>query len=216
MVQQPPQTYVPTRFETARLSMELPTQADDAMQKTMLNDPVAMAHLQFMSKQEKGGWTLADIVNRREGHLEAVEKHRGASFIIHEKSTGEIVGTIGSSVIHYDNRNAHIGVMVRTKYWFGGYGTEVLYEYMRTLFENVKLHKVTYETLESNTGMRKFLEQGCGIPVTYILKDEILCPCTKEWVSLWVYVIFEDDWPRIKADLLNNIKRGAAQMAQCI
>jgi len=59
--------------------------------------------------------------------------------------------------------------------------------------------------------MRKFLERGCGIPVTYIMKDDILCPSTKEWVSLWVYVIFEDDWPRIKANLLDNLKRGAAK-----
>lgn len=59
--------------------------------------------------------------------------------------------------------------------------------------------------------MRTFLEQACGTPVTYIMKDDILCPSTKKWVSLWVYVIYEDAWPQIKANLLDKLSRGAAK-----
>ncbi|KAG0084885.1 hypothetical protein BGZ92_009479 [Podila epicladia] len=71
--------------------------------------------------------------------------------------------------------------------------------------------KITYETTEPNVGMRRFLEVTCGIPLTYILKEEFMCPSTNKWVSLYNYVIFEEDWPRIKADLLEHMKRGAAK-----
>jgi hypothetical protein len=61
--------------------------------------------------------------------------------------------------------------------------------------------------------MRGFLEKACGIPLTYINKDELMCTATNKWVSFYVYVIFEDDWPRIKAALLEKMRIGAAKYA---
>lgn len=61
--------------------------------------------------------------------------------------------------------------------------------------------------------MRKFLEEGCMTPMTYIRKDELMCPHTTQWVSFWQYVIFEEDWPRIKENLLENMRRGAEKHA---
>ena len=143
MIVETPSTCIPTHLKTARLSLEPPTKADDVAQQTMLNDPVAMAHLRFMSKEEKGGWTLADVTDRRQGQLKATEERTGAAFLIHLKSTGEIIGSVGSPVIRFENRSGHVGVMLKKEYWSGGYGTEVLCGYMGMLFEDLKLHKVT-------------------------------------------------------------------------
>jgi len=61
--------------------------------------------------------------------------------------------------------------------------------------------------------MRGFLEKACGIPLTYINRDELMCTATKKWVSFYAYAIFEEDWPRIKVALLERMRAGAAKHA---
>ncbi|KAF8949332.1 hypothetical protein BGZ47_006869 [Haplosporangium gracile] len=204
--------YQPT-LTTARLTLDPPSPADDATMRDMFSDIPTMAYLRFKTKEENGGWTIPEIVARREGHSKQIEERSGSCFYIHDKATGELAGVIGANSINRVNRNAHVGIILRKKYWSGGYGTEALYELMRGLFEDDKLHKITYETTEKNDGMRGFLEKACGIPLTYINKDELMCTATHKWVSLYVYVIFEEDWPRIKVVLLERMRAGAAKYA---
>lgn len=40
-----------------------------------------------------------------------------------------------------------------------------------------------------------------------------MCTATHKWVSFYVYVIFEEDWPRIKVALLERIRASAAKYA---
>ncbi|KAF9292569.1 hypothetical protein BGZ68_003475 [Mortierella alpina] len=200
-------------IETARLTLDPPSEKDDEAMGAMLSDIPTMAYLRFKTKEESGGWTKADIVDRRETQTKAILEKRGSTFYIHDKATGELAGVMGANVIDLASRNAVVGIILWKKYWSGGYGTEALYELMRGLFDDLKLHKIAYETTERNLGMRKFMETTCGVPLEYIRRDEFMCPALNEWVSLWQYEVFEDQWPRIKATLLENMKRGAAKHA---
>ncbi|KAF9382523.1 hypothetical protein CPB97_007118 [Podila verticillata] len=200
-------------IETARLTLDPPSEADDEAMGRMFSDLETMAYLRFKTK-EPHGWTKSDIVDRRELQEAGIAKGTVSTYYIHDKRTGELAGVCGANHIHMDERRSDAGIILWKKYWSGGYGTEALYELMRDLFEERKMHKITYETTEPNDGMRRFLEVSCGTPLTYILKDEFMCPSTNKWVSLYAYVIFEEDWPRIKATLLENMKRGAAKHQQ--
>ncbi|KAG0328133.1 hypothetical protein BGZ99_006149 [Dissophora globulifera] len=200
-------------MESARLTYDFPSDKDDAAMGAMLSDPATMTFLRYMAKGWQGGWTAEQIVKRRENHLKAIEEKRGTTYYIHDKSTGELAGVMGSNAIDFQNRNSVVGIILWKKYWSGGYGTEALYELMRGLFEDLKMHKVVYETTESNVGMRKFLEQTCGVPLAFVRKDEVWCLATEQWISLWQYEIFEDDWPRISAVLKGSLERGAAKHA---
>ncbi|KAG0257020.1 hypothetical protein BG011_004205 [Mortierella polycephala] len=207
------QTYIQPRIETARLALDPPSEKDDVAMGAMFSDLETMAYLRFKTKEESGGWTLPDIIERRETQCKAIAEGRGSTFYIHDKTTGELAGVMGANTIDLVARNAVVGIILWKKYWSGGYGTEALYELMRGLFDDLNMHKIAYETTEPNTGMRKFLEQTCGVQLEYIRRDEFMCPATHKWVNLWQYEIFEDDWPRIKAALLEKIKLGAAKHA---
>ncbi|KAG0216493.1 hypothetical protein BGX28_000007 [Mortierella sp. GBA30] len=200
-------------IETARMTLDPPSEKDDVAMGAMFSDVETMAFLRWKTKEQTGGWTKVDIVDRRETQSKLIEQKKGSTFYIHDKSTGELAGVMGANVINTEDRNAVVGIILWKKYWSGGYGTEALYELMRGLFEDLNMHKIAYETTERNVGMRKFLETTCGVPLEYIRRDEFVCPNLKEWVSLWQYEIFEDQWPRIKATLLENMKRGAAKHA---
>ncbi|KAF8979650.1 hypothetical protein BGZ46_005175 [Entomortierella lignicola] len=177
----------------------------------MLSDPETMVFLRYMAKEWQGGWTAEELVARRENQCKAIEEKRGSTYYIHDKSTGELAGVMGSNSINHRDRNAVVGIILRKKYWSGGYGTESLYELMRELFEDLKMHKILFETTESNKGMRNFLEKTCGVPLSYVRKDEVWCLATQKWITLWQYEVFEDDWPRISSTLLGKINRGGSQ-----
>ncbi|KAG0025837.1 hypothetical protein BGZ81_006816 [Podila clonocystis] len=183
-------------IETARMTLDPPSEKDDEAMGKMFSDLETMAYLRFKTK-EPVGWTKPEIVDRRELQEAGIAQKK-----------------VSTNHILVEDRHADVGIILWKKYWSGGYGTEALYELMRDLFEERNMHKITYETTEPNVGMRRFLEVTCGIPLTYILKEEFMCPSTNKWVSLYNYVIFEEDWPRIKADLLEHMKRGAAKHQQ--
>ncbi|KAF9354040.1 hypothetical protein BGX26_008193 [Mortierella sp. AD094] len=209
--QQQQQLFVKPKVESSRLSFDPPNAQDDAAMGAMLSDPETMVFLRYMAKEWQGGWTAEELVTRRENQCKAIEEKRGSTYYIHDKSTGELAGVMGANVINHKDRNAVVGIILWKKYWSGGYGTEALYELMRGLFEDLKMHKLLYETTESNLGMRKFLENTCGVPMAYVRKEEAWCLATQKWISFWQYEIFEDDWPRISATLLESMKRGAAK-----
>lgn len=110
--------------------------------RDMFSDIPTMAFLRFKTKEENGGWTIPEIVARREGHSKQIEERSGNCFYIHDKATGELAGVMGANTINRVNRNALVGIILWKKYWSGGYGSEALYELMRGLFEDDKMHKV--------------------------------------------------------------------------
>ncbi|KAF9028397.1 hypothetical protein BGZ52_011212 [Haplosporangium bisporale] len=171
-------------IETARLTLDPPSEADDEAMGKMFSDVETMAYLRFKTK-EPHGWTKPDIVDRRELQEAGIAKGKVSTYYIHDKRTGELAGVCGANNIHVDERHSDVGIILWKKYWNNGYGTEALYEVMRDLFEERKMHK-----------------------------DELMCPSTNKWVSFYAYVIFEEDWPRIKATLLETMKRGAAKYPQ--
>ncbi|KAG0037314.1 hypothetical protein BGZ82_002742 [Podila clonocystis] len=200
-------------IETARLTLDPPSEKDDEAMGKMFSDLETMTYLRFKTK-EPVGWTKPEIVDRRELQEAGIAQKKVSTYYIHDKRTGELAGVCGANHILVEDRHADVGIILWKKYWSGGYGAEALYELMLDLFEERNMHKITYETTEPNVGMRRFLEVTCGIPLTYILKEEFMCPSTNKWVSLYNYVMFEEDWPRIKADLLEHMKRGAAKHQQ--
>ncbi|KAF9436960.1 hypothetical protein BGZ76_002411 [Entomortierella beljakovae] len=207
------QPFVKSSAESSRLTYDPPNENDDAAMGAMFSDLETMHYLRYMAKEWQGGWTREEIIARRENHCKVIDDKKGSTYYIHDKFTKELVGVMGANSINIKDRHATVGIILRKKYWSGGYGSEALYELMRGLFEDIKLHKLLFETTEGNPGMRKFLEKTCGIPVSFKLRDEVWCQATNQWITLWGYEIFEDDWPRISATMLDSMKRGSARQA---
>lgn len=128
-------------IETARLTLDPPSEADDEAMGRMFSDVETMAYLRFKTK-EPHGWTKPDIVDRRELQEAGIAKGKVSTYYIHDKRTGELAGVCGANHIHMDERRSDVGIILWKKYWSGGYGTEALYEVMRDLFEERKMHKV--------------------------------------------------------------------------
>lgn len=139
------QPHIQPKVETARLSLDPPSSDDDAAMRAMFSDLETMANLRYMAKEWQNGWTAEEIVTRRENHCKAIAEKRGSTFYMHEKSTNQLVGVMGANTINLKDRNAVVGIILRKKYWSGGYGTEALLELMRGLFEDLKMHKVGYK-----------------------------------------------------------------------
>ncbi|KAF9978976.1 hypothetical protein BGZ73_007863 [Actinomortierella ambigua] len=197
----------PKTIETRRMTLDYPDAKDDAAMRQMFSDPETMVFLKNMAKSWQGGWTAEEIVARRERHVKLIEEDAGSTYYIHDKATGELAGVMGANTINRKDRNALVGIILYKKYWSGGYGTETLYELMRGLFEDDKMHKITYETQKHNFGMRRFLEETCGLELEYIQKDQFWCEATKEFGHLYIYSIYEEDWPRIRQVLLDRMAK---------
>jgi RimJ/RimL family protein N-acetyltransferase len=136
--------YIQAPTETARLTLDLPTPDDDAAMGAMLSDLETMVHLRYMAKEWQNGWTPEEIVARRETHWKAMTEKQASTFYIHDKATREFAGVMGVNRINFKDRNAVVGIILRKKYWSGGYGTEAQYELLRSLFDDLKMHKVPH------------------------------------------------------------------------
>ncbi|CAO3611099.1 unnamed protein product [Cunninghamella blakesleeana] len=81
--------------------------------------------------------------------------------------------------------------------------TEVYYLCLKFAFEQLHLHKVQWVTTKENNGMRGWLENVCNLPIEAIIKDDIIV--NNEFISSYIYAMFEYDWEGIKTKLEKRI-----------
>jgi RimJ/RimL family protein N-acetyltransferase len=137
-----------------------------------------------MTKEPKG-WTLEDVVQRRENNYRMQLDQKAVSFTIIENDTQKICGFTGINQIgkflylqllmslDFSNKNAKCGIIIHHPFWRQGLSTECHLLVLEYGFTQLGLHKISCNTLVENKPMRSFYERY-GIQLESINKEQVL------------------------------------------
>jgi ribosomal-protein-alanine N-acetyltransferase len=113
-----------------------------------------------------------------ETHAEAYEAGRQVVFAITLRDTGELVGSVGLTLVP-EHRHAEMGYWIGKPFWGRGYATEAAQRVVRFGFVELDLHRVQAHCFARNGASRRVLEKAGlryeGRRRGYVLKwDEFL------------------------------------------
>jgi RimJ/RimL family protein N-acetyltransferase len=119
-----------------------------------LNDPEVM----FFWGRPGNTESLPEVTER-----ELAQSKRGDTrkFIVETKDA-EPIGQIDYYDLNWQHRSASVSIMLGERdYWGGGYGTDAMRTLLRYLFEQLRLHRVSLTTHETNTrAIRSYHKNG--------------------------------------------------------
>lgn len=108
-----------------------------------------------------GSWPLSTLLNRellRDRYLQ--ESADGQRFaVLNEKNV--LIGTIGFRDFNIPARSASLFISIGDKnFWGKGYGTDALITFVRFLFSQWNLHRLSLDTWDGNTRAIKAYEKA--------------------------------------------------------
>ncbi len=112
-------------------------------------------------------------------------------FIVIEKSSGKLIGTIGIALGGYKDRHGMLGYCYSRKVWGHGIGTEAAGALIKYGFESLELHRIWADCDTLNYGSQRVLEkngmrrEGCFKKKSFI---------KGEWRDDFHYAILREEW----------------------
>jgi RimJ/RimL family protein N-acetyltransferase len=179
-------------------------------------EPLAEAHfdaLNEVSKDEQiwkylkhDGLNPAQVPEYLEEAM--VKKAKGIQypFTIFEQATNKIIGTTRFWRMDRANKKLDLGwTWLNSHYWGGNYNLEAKYLLLGYCFEKLEAIKVSMVASEDNVRSRKAIEK-LGAQLDGVLRKERICA---DGISrgFAYYSIIDEEWPAVKAGLLNKLKQ---------
>lgn len=181
-----------------RLTLVNAEEADYAGVLELLNDPMNMRYLRFLSREEQGGWTLDAVKDRQKRRRERQKAGSGLFFDVVLSGSGEFIGTCGFPEIDLTHRRAEFGWIISHEHWRKHYATECLATCLAYAYETLGLNRVEFQTHVENTPMRGFFERF-GIRLESVRKESHLE--NGRFVDFCVYTTLKKEWPPLKSRL---------------
>jgi RimJ/RimL family protein N-acetyltransferase len=151
------------------------------------NDPEVMLYTDDDPHPRK---SLAELVERHE--RETGELAGSTARFVIETVAGRPIGDIVFYAYRADTRSAWMGVMIGERAsWGQGYGSEAIRLFLRYLFEEKGLHKVSLTVSDFNTRAIRAYEK-CGFRHDGALRDEALVDGV--YVDHLVMSLLEDEY----------------------
>jgi RimJ/RimL family protein N-acetyltransferase len=147
--------------------------------------PEASRNLSYFSGEQS--------LERQRAYLASMENSDSSLlYLIEEKTTGRVIGTIGLHEYDSMNFNARLGILIFTPEDRGnGFGTEAT----KLLFENAfavhDLHKIYVRVFTTNTAMLAHYEQ-LGFRVEGVLREEYLL--NGKWIDMFCLSLLAREW----------------------
>lgn len=115
-------------------------------------------------------------------------------FSIFQKETGTFVGLAGITLGKPGYRKAEIWYKLHVSFWNKGYATELVREFLRFGFEDLRLHRMEAGCAVDNAASVKVLEK-CG----FIREGRTrkLLPIRGEWSDNFGYAILNEDFEKM-------------------
>ncbi|KAF9024862.1 acyl-CoA N-acyltransferase [Hymenopellis radicata] len=112
-----------------------------------------------------------------------------------EEGIRKFVGMIGFRNLDEDNGSVEMGILLSPEFHGKGFGTETLYVLLCYLFEERRLHRVSFQTSVDNAQMRGWFDDVAGVTLEGISRE--LWRSVEDrnsYVDVAIYCILEQEW----------------------
>jgi RimJ/RimL family protein N-acetyltransferase len=184
----------------------------------MYSDTNIMKHLPFMTRSNKGGWTVEDAATRRQ-FMETLHTSEAGLNSVVKMNDGRFAGVAGFRDLHWWNRSAEMGIILHSDFWSKGLATEIHLIFLGWAFEVVKLNRVEFKTSVSNSGMNYLCKEVMHATLEGTMRDyfpandcsdlRAVSEDTQKaltYESVALYSLLAPEWPRAKESLQARMK----------
>jgi RimJ/RimL family protein N-acetyltransferase len=175
--------------------------------KNLLSDNVTMNYLAAMTKKDQGGWSMENVIERREYQEKQYQQGLSSSCSIYDKNNN-FIGICGLRSIDKFNRSGEFGIILDKKFWGKGFSSEAHLLSLTHSFEILGLNRVTFITSSSNEPMIKFFKNVLSSTHEATLRDMLALSYTDEtkgYENCELFSILSSEWPTIKNNLENKL-----------
>jgi N-acetyltransferase len=127
------------------------------------------------------------------------------SFVIIEKSNGQIAGMTRLYHLNKSNRQLEIGSWLHPEFWGQGINTEVKYLVLSLCFEELKTIRVQFKTDKTNIRSRRALEK-IGANLEGIIRNERIRE-DGTYRDAAIFSILDQEWMHTKTALLKKMNQ---------
>lgn len=174
------------QLRTPRLLLRQPRMADARDMYAYSRDPEVARYVL---------WEAHRGLYDSRGHLRYLirRNQRGGpgTFAVVERTTGQMIGTIGYTWMDADNRSAEVGYSYARAVWGKGYATEALREVLRFSFEVLRLNRVEGQHDVRNPASGAVMAHA-GMACEGTLRQRILLK--GEYADTCLYAMTRDQW----------------------
>ncbi|PFH50908.1 hypothetical protein AMATHDRAFT_143841 [Amanita thiersii Skay4041] len=143
---------------TGRIKLVPPTADDDEAVIKCRTHPISRQNLRFLPEQ----MSMNEVRTRRDARS---NNPCVADFHIHlmsDDGSSIFCGMTGYFNLDMMHSSCEVGILIPPDAYRKKIGTEALYTVLKWIFEEKKVHRVTFETGQDNTPMRTWLEEVAG------------------------------------------------------
>lgn len=115
-------------------------------------------------------------------------------FMIHDKITDKVIGTIKLSNVDKATGICNLGIMIGDRnFWGGGFGTDALATAIDFAFNELNVRKIC-ESVHSNNPRALVTDLKLGFRVEGVLKDQLIYD--GKYIDKILIALFAKDWVR--------------------
>lgn len=175
--------------------------------REILNDPVTMAELPFVSKLPDG-WSLDEVRERVNAWKQRRDAGRSLHLVVLRADSGAVAGWCGFNEIVQEHRRAEFGVVLEASSWGHGAGVECMFACLEFGFESLALHRIELNTLETNVRAIKLIQRSGAVSEgarrEYLFHDG-------RYFTIVGFGLLAQEWPPAKERIRELLARWLAQ-----
>ena len=148
------------RSPTGRLRLARPSPAEDAAVLQNRTHPDTRKYVKFLPEH----LTMDEVRQLRESRAKDASVVDFNIHLMTDNERGEEVfaGTTGCFSINEEFKSCEVGILIVPQFHRGGIATEAIYTVLKWIFEEKRLHRVTFETASDNLPMQRWLDGVAG------------------------------------------------------
>ena len=179
------------RSPTGRLRLARPTPTEDAAVLRNRTHPDTRKYVKFFPEH----LTMDEVRQLRESRAKDSTVVDFNIHLITGNEMGEEVfaGTTGCFNLNEEFKSCEVGILIVPQFHRGGIATEAIYTVLKWIFEEKRLHRVTFETAIDNLPMQTWLDGVAGARLE-AWRRECWRNIDGSYTDVRGYSILEQEW----------------------
>ncbi|KAI3618722.1 ribosomal-protein-alanine acetyltransferase [Moniliophthora roreri] len=190
------------KSRTSRLRLEPAAEVNDEANAKIRMHPETRRYLRYLPEH----FTTEEAQRLRESRVADPAVLEFNIYVKDKDGNDRFAG--GTLIFHIEeqHRSCEAGIILSPEVHRGGVATDVFYTLLSYIFEERKMHRVTFETGSDNLAMRGWLEKVAGARIEAQRLECWIDPVSGGYSDVTGYAILEWEWKdRIKERLENRL-----------